>query len=69
MGNRPVVAGSWCNYRPGTVTRFAEALPRREDKLFFASGDHGDGWRGFMEGAIASGSQTAMAVLKAFGQG
>ena len=67
-GTDPLSQGSWCNYRPGTVTRFAEALPLREDKLFFASGDHGDGWRGFMEGAIASGSQTAMAVLKAFGQ-
>ena len=66
-GTDPLSQGSWCNYRPGTVTRFAEALPLREDKLFFASGDHGDGWRGFMEGAIASGSQTAMAVLEACG--
>ena len=63
-GTDPLSQGSWCNYRPGTVTRFAEALPLQEGQLFFASGDHGDGWRGFMEGAIASGSQTAMAVLK-----
>ena len=68
-GTDPLSQGSWCNYRPGTVTRFAEALPLREDNLFFASGDHGDGWRGFMEGAIASGSQTAMAVLESFGRG
>jgi len=68
-GTDPLSQGSWCNYRPGTVTRFAEALPLREDNLFFASGDHGDGWRGFMEGAIASGSQTAMAVLETFGRG
>ena len=62
-GNDPLSQGSWCSYRPGTVTRFAESLPLPEGKLFFASADHGDGWRGFMEGAIASGSQTAMAVL------
>ena len=62
-GTDPLSQGSWCNYRPGTVARFAEALPTREGHLFFASGDHGEGWRGFMEGAIASGSQTAMAVL------
>ena len=68
-GTDPLSQGSWCNYRPGTVTRFAEALPLREDNLFFASGDHGDGWRGFMEGAIASGSQTAMAVLKTLSLG
>ena len=30
-----------------------EALGATEGKLFFASGDHGDGWRSFMEGAIA----------------
>ena len=53
------------SYRPGTVARFADGLPQTEGKLFFASGDHGDGWRGFMEGAIASGSQTAMHVLQA----
>ena len=47
----------------------AQALPLREENLFFASGDHGDGWRGFMEGAIASGSQTAIAILKTLGQG
>ena len=39
-------------------------LQKLSPEAFIASGDHGDGWRGFMEGAIASGSQTAMAVLK-----
>ena len=68
-GTDPLSQGSWCSYRPGTVARFAEALPVAEGKLFFASGDHGDGWRGFMEGAIASGSQTAMAVLKCLSDG
>lgn len=62
-GTDPLSQGSWCSYRPGTVARFAEGLSQTEGHLFFASGDHGDGWRGFMEGAIASGSQTAMAVL------
>ena len=68
-GSDPLSQGSWCSYRPGTVTRFAEALPLTEGKLFFASGDHGDGWRGFMEGAIASDSQTAVAVLKCLSDG
>ena len=68
-GTDPLSQGSWCSYRPGTVTRFAEALPLTEGKLFFASEDHGDGWRGFMEGGISSGSQTAMAVLKCLSDG
>ena len=64
-GTDPLSQGSWCSYRTGTVARFADGLSQTEGKLFFASGDHGDGWRGFMEGAIASGSQTEMHVLQA----
>ena len=54
--------GSWATYRPGTVARFNDELPRQEGHVFFASGDHAQGWRGFIEGAIASGSRTAVTV-------
>jgi len=54
--------GSWATYRPGTVARFSDELPRHEGHLYFASGDHAQGWRGFIEGAIASGSRTAVTV-------
>ena len=54
--------GSWATYRPGTVARFSDELPRQEGQVFFASGDHAQGWRGFIEGAIASGSRTAVTV-------
>ena len=49
-------------YRPGTVARFNDELTRQEGHVFFASGDHAQGWRGFIEGAIASGSRTAVTV-------
>ena len=45
-----------------TVARFSDELPRQEGHVFFASGDHAQGWRGFIEGAIASGSRTAVTV-------
>ena len=54
--------GSWCTYRPGTFGRFVDELPRHEDHCFFASADTSEGWRGFIEGAIASGSKAAVAV-------
>ena len=54
--------GSWATYRPGTVTRFTDELPRQEGHVFLASGDYAQGWRGFIEGAIASGSRTAVTV-------
>jgi len=61
-GGDALSQGSWCTYRPGTFVRFADELPRQDNHLFFASADHGEGWRGFIEGAIASGSKTAVAV-------
>ena len=59
-GTDPLSQGSWCSYRPSTVTSCAGALPLTEGRLFYASGDHGDRWRDFMEGAITSGLQTAL---------
>ena len=56
--------GSWCTYRPGTFGRFVDELPRPEGHLVFASGDTSEGWRGFIEGAIASGSKAAVAIAK-----
>ena len=32
--------------------------------LFFAFGDTSEAWRGFIEGAIASGSKAAVAIAK-----
>ena len=61
-GSDALSQGSWCTYRPGTFVRFADELPKQDNNLFFASGDHGEGWRGFIEGAISSGSKAAVAV-------
>ena len=66
-GGDDLSQGSWCTYRPGTVARFTDELPRQEGHLFFASGDHAQGWRGFIEGAIASGSRTAVQVAESLG--
>ena len=64
----PMSLGTWCSYKPGQLTRFADELARHEGRVFFASADHGEGWRGFMEGAIASGSRTANAVASALAE-
>ena len=61
-GDDALSNGSWCTYRPGCFERFADELPHHEGPLYFASGDTTEGWRGFIEGAIASGSRTAVNV-------
>lgn len=41
---------------------FAE-LRRTEGNVFFASADSAKGWRGFIDGAIESGAETAHEVI------
>jgi len=62
-GRDEFALGSWCSYKPGQFERFAKELPKHEGRIFFASADHAEGWRGFIEGAISSGSKTAVAVF------
>jgi len=61
-GDDALSQGSWCTYQPGTIARFADALPQQEGHLVFASGDHASAWRGFIEGEIASGSKAAVGI-------
>jgi monoamine oxidase len=58
----PLSQGTWCSYKAGQMGRFAEELGRAEGRLVFAGADHGEGWRGFIDGAIASGSRAAIAI-------
>lgn len=54
--------GTYCSYRPGQLARFGKELTRHEGRFFMGSGDHGEGWRGFIDGAIARGSKVAQDV-------
>ena len=65
----PLAQGTWCTYKKGQLTRYAEELERHEGRLFFASADHCEGWRGFIDGAIGGGARAATAVARALGQG
>ncbi len=35
--------------------------------MFFAQGDHGEGWRGFIDGAIGGGGKAALLVKELLG--
>ncbi len=49
-------------YPPGLLTDGLEELQRAEGRVHFAGADIADGWRGFIDGAIESGAQTAHVV-------
>ena len=58
----PYSKGTWCTYPPGMLTGALKELQRPEDRVYFAGSDIADGWRGFIDGAIESGAQTAQLV-------
>jgi monoamine oxidase len=58
----PYSKGTWCMYRPNVLTESLEELQRPEGNVFFAGSDIANGWRGFIDGAVESGSRTAKDV-------
>jgi monoamine oxidase len=63
----PYSRGTWCVFRPGQLTRYLRELQRPEGRVFYASGDNADGWRGFIDGAIESGLRASREVAAALG--
>lgn len=60
----PYALGTWCHFRPDQQTRFFPADRAPEGRLYFASADTADGWRGFIDGAVERGILTARDVLR-----
>jgi monoamine oxidase len=58
----PYSRGTWCDYRPGGVTRYWHALRADEGLVYMAGSDTADGWRGFIDGAIGAGVSAAHRV-------
>lgn len=58
----PYSLGTWCVFRPGQPARLLPELRAQEGRLFFASADSADGWRGFIDGAIESGYRSAREI-------
>jgi pseudooxynicotine oxidase len=58
----PYSQGTWCTYRPGQYSAHLRDLRANEGRIHFAGADIAWGWRGFIDGAIESGLQSAQAV-------
>jgi len=56
--------GTWATYRPGWTQSLIPELRERRGRIFFASGDHGEGWRGTIDGAIGAGVRIAESIRK-----
>ncbi|AMO24110.1 NAD(P)/FAD-dependent oxidoreductase [Ramlibacter solisilvae] len=63
----PYARGTWCNYKPGWFAKYYEHFQKDRGRVFFGQGDHGEGWRGFIDGAIGAGGAAALRVKTRLG--
>jgi monoamine oxidase len=55
----PYSKGTWCAAPAGLLSRYATALEATEGRLVFAGSDIAHAFRGWMEGAVATGATAA----------
>lgn len=60
--NDPYAKGTWSCWGPNHFSRYVQGLQKPDGRVFFASADWADGWRGFVDGAIESGQKAANEV-------
>ncbi|MCH7869838.1 MAG: FAD-dependent oxidoreductase [Myxococcales bacterium] len=65
--NDPYAKGTWAVYRPGWVNKYYDQFQKDYGRIFFGSSDHGEGWRGFIDGAIGGGIKAAQRVNEFLG--
>jgi len=63
----PLAQGTWATYRPNWARDYLEEFQATRGRIHFASGDHGEGWRGTIDAAIGAGVRAAAGVKKQLG--
>ncbi|MNZ29760.1 Pseudooxynicotine oxidase [compost metagenome] len=63
----PYAKGTYCSYKPNWLGKYYEHFQKDRGRVIFGQGDHGEGWRGFIDGAISAGSQAALRTQKLLG--
>ena len=62
--NDPFAKGAWVAYASAYMLKFQQELQSDHGRVMFASADWVDGWRGFVDGAIAAGKQSARRITE-----
>lgn len=58
----PYSLGTYASYKPEWFAKHYIHFQKDRGRLFFGQGDHGEGWRGCIDGAIGAGSKAARRV-------
>lgn len=61
--NDPYAKGVWACWGAGSASSYLQELQKPHGRVFFASADWADGWRGFVDGAVEQGHQAAQDVV------
>ncbi|MEG1627954.1 flavin monoamine oxidase family protein [Pseudomonas sp.] len=56
----PYARGTYCSYKPKWLGKYYDHFQKDRGRVIFGQGDHGEGWRGFIDGAISAGSLAAL---------
>ncbi|KAF7554874.1 hypothetical protein G7Z17_g2595 [Cylindrodendrum hubeiense] len=62
--NDELAKGTWSCWGPNSMTKWLKELQKPDGRVFFASADWADGWRGFIDGAIERGTIAGREVEK-----
>ena len=65
--NAPYSKGTWASYRPDWIEKYHAQFQQTRGRVYFGSGDHGEGWRGTIDGAIGAGIRAAHRVKARLG--
>jgi lysyl oxidase-like protein 2/3/4 len=65
--NDPLAKGTWSCWGPNSMTKWLKELQKPDGRIFFASADWADGWRGFIDGAIERGAVAGRKVEEMLG--
>ncbi|MNZ46970.1 Pseudooxynicotine oxidase [compost metagenome] len=63
----PYSRGTYCTYKPKWYGKYYDHFMKDKGRVLFSTGDHGDGWHGFIDGAIGSGLRAANRARKLLG--
>ncbi|MCY1452821.1 Pseudooxynicotine oxidase [compost metagenome] len=63
----PYSRGTYCTYKPKWYGKYYDHFQKDKGRVLFSTGDHGDGWHGFIDGAIGSGLRAANRARKLLG--
>ncbi|MBU3071705.1 FAD-dependent oxidoreductase [Aestuariicella sp. G3-2] len=62
--NDPYSQGAYGTYKPNWIKKYSDDVYKPEGRVHFAGTDFSKGWRGFISGAIGSGTIAAQATIK-----